>query len=53
MAETKKTGSQKKDDKEKLKVTPLGTNRNRKNIPDSEPQEEFIQQKSTKSTTKN
>tara|TARA_R110002020_G_scaffold208575_2_gene414408 strand:- start:1484 stop:1645 length:162 start_codon:yes stop_codon:yes gene_type:complete len=52
MANPKESEFEKKIDKENIKVTPFGTQKKKKNVPDAYPQEEFVQQKPSKTATK-
>ncbi|REG78376.1 hypothetical protein [Algoriphagus antarcticus] len=45
MGNDKESDFEKKIDKDNIRVTPFGTNKKKKNVPDEKPQEEFIEPK--------
>ncbi|MCE7054671.1 hypothetical protein LZF95_08305 [Algoriphagus sp. AGSA1] len=48
MSNKKESNFEKKIDKDNIKVTPFGTNKKKKNVPDESPQEEYLTTKSGK-----
>lgn len=52
MANSKESDFEKKIDKSNIKVTPFGTNKKKKNVPDEDPQEEFVQPRPNRSDKK-
>lgn len=52
MGNDKESDFEKKIEKDKIKVTPFGTDKKKRNVPDEKPQEEFIQPKPNKSKKK-
>ncbi|MDR7127848.1 hypothetical protein J2X69_000176 [Algoriphagus sp. 4150] len=53
MAKNKESDFEKEIDKDNIEVTPFGTNKKKKNVPDENPQEEFIQPEPNRSDKKN
>lgn len=48
MAKNKESDFEKKIDKDNIRVTPFGTNKKKKNVPDEDPREEYIQPKTNR-----
>mgnify|MGYP003631393872 CR=1 FL=1 len=52
MTKKKESDFEKKIDKDNIRVTPFGTDKKKKNVPDENPQEEFVQPKPNKADKK-
>lgn len=52
MTKKKESDFEKKIDKDNIRVTPLGTKKKKKNVPDEKSQEEFVQPEPNKSDKK-
>ncbi|WPR75973.1 hypothetical protein [Algoriphagus sp. NG3] len=46
MSNKEESDFEKKIDKDNIKVTPFGTSKKKKNVPDQDPQEEYLSPKS-------